>query len=465
MFEIENLDHPHLKIDHWRMERASRWCVIGRNGAGKQYVDKLVLGTLSDVGSEAVKREVAVEQIRLVSFEAQQLVYENELRLAANDSIADEESATRAKDFLPARQLDHPLIDRLEFRHRLSTPYSRLSTGESRKLLVLQAVLEGARLLILDNPFDSLDSGACKSLSEALASLRDDGITLLLLLSNRQDIPVWCENLAVIDGGQLELLDSCDDSETHSRINRLLSNEHGHQPDWPDTAVPLRDYRHPTLVELKDCTVSYSGAPVLAGVEMTIAPLQHTLVTGENGSGKSTLLGLITGDCPQCFSNDVTVFGHRRGSGESVWDIKRNLGIVSNELHRRYRVRCSALTVVCSGFFDSIGVYDPVGDQQLDIANQWLAAAGLGGRGEESFREMSYGEQRLVLIARALVKSPLMLILDEPTQGLDEINRSRVMNLLETLNARRHSTVVFVSHRSDEHLPLFQQHIHLERPA
>ena len=113
------------------------------------------------------------------------------------------------------------------------------------------------------------------------------------------------------------------------------------------------------------------------------------------------------------------------------------MGIVSSELHRLYRVRCDALTVVCSGFFDSIGVYDTVNEVQAGIARQWLTAAGLAGRDRDPFHHMSYGEQRLVLIARALVKSPLLLVLDEPTQGLDELNRARVLNLLTTLEARR----------------------------
>ena len=141
------------------------------------------------------------------------------------------------------------------------------------------------------------------------------------------------------------------------------------------------------------------------------------------------------------------------------------MGIVSSELHRLYRVRCDALTVVCSGFFDSIGVYDTVNEVQAGIARQWLTAAGLGGRDTDPFHQMSYGEQRLVLIARALVKSPLLLVLDEPTQGLDELNRARVLNLLTTLEARRHTTLIFVSHRQDEHLPLFQQHLHLQFTA
>ena len=164
----------------------------------------------------------------------------------------------------------------------------------------------------------------------------------------------------------------------------------------------------------------------------------------------------------QCFSNDVTVFGHRRGSGESVWEIKRHLGLVSNDLHRRYTVRCDVLSVICSGFFDSIGLYVAPTELQVRLGKEWLEAVGMDGKAELAFQSLSYGEQRLVLIARAMVKSPLLLVLDEPTQGLDEINRDRILGFMSALEARRHSTLLFVSHRQDEFLPLFEQHIHLK---
>ena len=122
------------------------------------------------------------------------------------------------------------------------------------------------------------------------------------------------------------------------------------------------------------------------------------------------MLGLITGDCLQCFSNDVSIIGHRRGSGESVWEIKRHLGLVSNDLHRRYTVRCDVLSVVCSGFFDSIGLYDTPTEMHLRIGREWLAAVGMADKGTTLFQSLSYGEQRLVLIARAMVKSPLLLV-------------------------------------------------------
>ncbi len=463
IFSATQLEHAHLSIDQWHIVRGDAWCVLGRNGSGKQYIDQLLLNTLENYSCSSVERALAEDQIRLVSFEAQQAIYENELRLAATDLLPEEETATRARDFLPEAEWHNTLIDTLGLRHRLDRQYRQLSTGESRKLLVAQAILEGAELLILDNPFDSLDGEACGHLSNALEAALELGITLVLLLSNRQDIPHWCQSFAAVKEGHFLLLGTREQGQIDEAVDAVFAAENREQPDWPDSLSGLNDYKHDHLVELRHCNVSFGGVQIIQNLSLKVAPLQHTLVTGGNGSGKSTLLGLITGDCPQCYSNDISVLGYTRGSGESVWDIKRDIGLVSNDLHRRYRVQCTTLAAVCSGFFDSIGIYDAVGEQQQDIAEQWLAAAGLAGRSKDRFQALSYGEQRLVLIARALVKSPLLLILDEPTQGLDEINRLRVMNLLETLNQRQHTTVIYVSHRRDEHLPLFTQHLHLEQ--
>ncbi|WP_274620731.1 ATP-binding cassette domain-containing protein [Colwellia maritima] len=153
--------------------------------------------------------------------------------------------------------------------------------------------------------------------------------------------------------------------------------------------------------------------------------------------------------------------GFKRGSGESIWDLKKHMGIVSAELHRQYRVNGDLLTVVLSGFYDSIGLYQQPEHYHIEIAQQWLAKIGLLPYQHNSFRSLSYGEQRLALIARALIKSPYLLILDEPTQGLDELNRHRLLNFLEHLAEQKHSTMLLVSHRKDEFLPIFEQHIKL----
>jgi molybdate transport system ATP-binding protein len=170
---------------------------------------------------------------------------------------------------------------------------------------------------------------------------------------------------------------------------------------------------------------------------------------------------MITGDNPKCYANDLRIFGIQRGSGESIWELKRDMGIVSPDLHRNYRAPGTTRQVVLSGLFDSIGLYRrPTGIQERR-AMQWLEWIGLAGRAGQPFRRLSFAEQRLVLIARALIKLPRLLILDEPTQGLDNHNRAGLLDFLEQIAANRISTVLYVSHRQDEYRPFFRRHIRL----
>ena len=206
------------------------------------------------------------------------------------------------------------------------------------------------------------------------------------------------------------------------------------------------------LVRLTGGHVAYGEQVVFHGLDFTVSPGQHTLIEGPNGSGKSTLLEMITGDHPQAYSNDLHLFGRRRGTGETVWDIKKNVGLVSARLHRDYRVGGSVEDVLVSGLFDSIGVYQKIEPSHRARARAWLDWLDLGLAPSAAFRELSFGHQRLVLIARAAIKVPPLVVLDEPTSGLDPDNRTRVLDLVDSLCTQKKSTVLMVTHRPDERL-------------
>jgi molybdate transport system ATP-binding protein len=204
------------------------------------------------------------------------------------------------------------------------------------------------------------------------------------------------------------------------------------------------------LVELKRGTVRYGDFTVFEGLDFCVRPGEHTLIEGPNGSGKSTLLEMICGDHPQGYSNDLTLFGRRRGSGETVWDIKKNVGLVSPKLHRDYRVGGSVEDAIVSGLFDSIGVYREREPSHRARALRWLSWLALDVAPDHAFRALSFGEQRLTLIARAAIKVPPLVVLDEPTAGLDADNQARVLELIESLCSQERTTVLFVTHRKDE---------------
>jgi molybdate transport system ATP-binding protein len=224
-------------------------------------------------------------------------------------------------------------------------------------------------------------------------------------------------------------------------------------------SVAAHDAQKAPLVLMRQVTVSYAERRVLDGLNLEIAPGQHTLVRGPNGCGKTTLLNLINGDNPQVYANDVTICGMKRGSGESVWDVKKQLGQVSYALHVEYAYRCTANLIECvlSGFYDSIGLYQEPGYAQIHAAERWLSVVGLLGKRAQAFTQLSYGEQRVALILRAVIKQPPLLILDEPCHGLDPRHRSEVLTIADYIGRHTDSTLLYVTHDPEEVLGCTRQ--------
>lgn len=465
--QLHQIKTPHLDIAHWQVQRGECWAVLGRNGSGKRHLADLLTGrTSASAGSVAIE----YHDVRLLSFEQQQSFYEQELHDDDTDFMDMLDPGTTVRELLGIGTQMPEDLHFLQLDHVLDRGYRQLSSGESRKALLAQALLQKPDLLILDEPFDSLDLRSKAALSDYFqAVLRKGDTALLFLLNTVEDIHPWHTHIAFMElsvdsvsmdrKGSLLTQGTREEILGNADLMSLLHFDAARLPPWPE-ALPQDGVGEP-LVRLCKGRVSYGDTVIFDGLDLELHHGDHTLITGANGSGKSTLLSLICGDHPQCYGNDLLLFGRRRGSGETIWDIKRRLGLVSPALHRDHRVPGSALEIVASGFFDSIGLYQTPHEAQVRHARRWLELVGLAGSGGTPFKLLSYGEQRLVLIARALVKQPPLLILDEPTQGLDDINRHRVLYFLEHLANQAHTTIIMASHRLDEHLPLFKRHIQL----
>ena len=442
------------------MQPGECWVILGRNGAGKRHLANLIVGGPEVEEISAQKLTHDFRSIALLSFEAQQAFYEEELKKDDSDFLDRPDPGTTVRELLALTDELPAELRFLGLDKILDRGYRMLSSGEARKTLLAQAILQNPDLLILDEPFDSLDIASKQQLQDFFQHLLQEGKTaLLFLLTTVEEIFPWHTHVAVMEKGEMIAQDNRSAILPDADIQALLAFDPQLLPPWPE---PLQ--RSPVadpLVVLHQGRVSYGDTLIFANLELTITQGAHTLVTGHNGAGKSTLLNLLTGDHPQCYGNDLTLFGHKRGSGESIWELKRRIGIVSPGLHRDHRVPGSALHIVLGGFFDSIGLYEDVSATQIQHAKSWLALVNLTHHSNTPFKQLSYGEQRLVLIARALVKQPLLLILDEPTQGLDEVNRHRVMYFLEHLSSQSQTTIIMASHRLDEHLPLFVNFIAL----
>ena len=287
-----------------------------------------------------------------------------------------------------------------------------------------------------------------------------DAITHVLEFSDRQIS--YCGERA----GYEALLKERGEKDAAAEVEKRQSFKNGFEElqgnGGFDTAAarPLNQQPEDILVEMHDVNVGWDDHKVLRHLDWKLVRGEHWLVRGPNGSGKTTFLELITGDNMQVFSNDVRIFGNRRGSGETIWDIKKRLGIVSYRMHVEYRMLggTSLLAVIISGFRDSIGLYDQPTDLEIATAKKWLALGGFEGRESENFGNLSYGEQRAILILRSAVKTPEILILDEPCHGLDEQYRSKILHLMELIGNGGTTTMLHVTHDPTEVLPC-EKHI------
>ena len=409
--------------------------VTGPNGSGKSTAARALAARVAGA--------------RLLSAETQQAFYEAQLAADESNFKGGVDTSATVRELLGEPGRHHPLFAAFRLEPLWQRGYRLLSTGEARKALLLATVLSEPSLLILDDPFDGLDRAACAELAHAIVHVAEHLPVLVVGTFAARDLPFPVEAL----------------SEVMVIVERRLSFRGSPQAflaravyeATPRTPPPvhLGSWFEPLdpsvpLVQLRAGRVRYGEQIVFDRLDFSVARGQHTLIEGPNGSGKSTLLELITGDHPQAYSNDLCLFGRRRGSGETVWDIKKNVGVVSSRLHRDYRVGGSVEEVLLSGLFDSIGIYHKPEPSHRARARAWLDWLELGLAPNAAFRDLSFGQQRLVLIARAAIKLPPLVVMDEPTSGLDPDNRTRALELVESLCKQQASTVLLVTHRADE---------------
>jgi molybdate transport system ATP-binding protein len=221
-------------------------------------------------------------------------------------------------------------------------------------------------------------------------------------------------------------------------------------PAGKDDPLKVDETLPEILISMENVTVKYDKTTVLDRISWTMKAGENWVIFGPNGCGKTTLLNLVTGDNPQAYANKIYLFGKRRGTGESIWEIKRRTAIVSSEFQIRYRKPITAFEVVLSGFFDSVGLYRNFSTEQKETVEQWLEILGVADKSDRFFNQLSYGEQRMLLLARSLVKMPQILILDEPCQGLDPINRGRILDAIDVIGGHSKTNIIYVTHYPDE---------------
>ena len=450
---------------NWKLWGNQHWAIVGPNGSGKSALAAVLSGEGKALSGQirGVPDDVAV-----VSFEAQAELIERERKKDDADLLDVISEGTPVSEMLDECARDEEmklaLIRAFNFEHLLDRSFRKLSSGETRKVLLIRALTAKPDLLILDEPFEGLDASSLEYLVQLLGEMAAN-TPMVLVLNRFDEIPAFVTHVAYTDHGRIEHQVAREDKEAVEDLHQLLHLK------TTDLSVPPADDKPKRpdleqgepLVKLSEAKIAYGDKTIFEGLNWEISPGAHCQVTGPNGSGKTCLLNLITGDHPQCYVNNIRVFGMQRGSGESIWDIKQYIGYVSSALQWEYKVSVSVRNAVISGFYDSIGLYQKPTDRQKEIADRWLALLGMTKVSNRPFNQLSFGDQRLILIARAMVKHPPLLILDEPCLGLDDLNRQLVLALVEKICAGSETTVLYVNHRPQDRIEGINAHLAIEQ--
>ena len=463
----------------WRMaepinlhiEKGEQIAIVGDNAAGKSRLVEVLTGhyplLLNEVQYDfsPSKSSLVSDNLKYISFRdsygEQDGTYYYQQRWNQHDIAEDTPKVGQLLKSNTFSQMFH--LDELADKYIIS-----LSSGELRKFQMAKALATNPRILILDNPFIGLDAQTRKDFRNLLETLtRETNMLVILVLSKRDDIPDFITHVLPVEG--LRLLPKMKLEEYRKQYAAIPRPELSEEiKDWI-ADLPVRELKESDfyphnggeILRFRDVSIRYGERTILQPLNWTVHEGERWALSGPNGSGKSTLLSLVCADNPQAYACNIELFGHRRGTGESIWQIKKHIGYVSPEMHRAYLKDIPSIDVVASGLSDSVGLYMRPKPEQKQTCLDWMRVFGVDGVADRSFLKLSSGEQRLCLLARAFVKDPELLILDEPLHGLDDRNRSLVRQIIKQFCLRKHKTLVMVTHYQEELPDCITHSLHL----
>lgn len=355
------------------------------------------------------------------------------------------------KDTPERRALQQRLYSTFALQPLLDKPTPFLSSGELRKFKLTETLLASPRVLIMDNPFIGLDASTRDDLCELLATIsRKPDLQIILVLSKTDDIPPFITHIVEVSDNIVR---------PKQTLDQYLHNKEAQPPHVLEKdmvqailGMPYKDNEYHTkeVVRMNGISIHYGSRTILKDLSWVVNNGERWALVGRNGAGKSTLLSLVCADNPQSYACDIALFDQSRGTGESIWDIKKHIGYVSPEMHRAYKRDLPTIQIVASGLKDSVGLYVKPNEKELEVCRFWMSVFGIEHLCNRTFMKLSSGEQRLALLARAFVKDPELLILDEPLHGLDNRNRRLAKDIIETFCQRHNKTLIMVTHYESE---------------
>lgn len=453
----------------WTIRAGEQWAVVGPNGAGKSLLAGILQRKFALKEGEVVfasegrvsdlVKSIAFKDIYSLA-DCRNTYYQQRWHSTEVDDVPTVEEILREymgtdnlKEILSVFGIGSLLPKKLIF----------LSSGELRKFLIVRTLLARPQMLVLDNPFIGLDAPSRDLLVEMLGQLtRLDGVQVVLLLSNPADIPAMITHvLPVFDRLCLPPMTReafLRDQALQEKLFPAFSPEHIRLP-----AASRAPSAHAVTFRMEHVSIRYGSRTILRDLDWEVRNGEKWALAGPNGAGKSTLLSLIYADNPQSYANTLYLFDRKRGTGESIWEIKQRIGYVSPEMHLYYMENVPAWQIVGSGYFDSVGLFRKCNARQEQGALEWMRLFGIGHLKDRSFLTLSSGEQRLALLARAFVKDPDLIILDEPLHGLDAANKQRAAAIIERFCEREGKTLIYVTHYPNELPPCVDRRFALSK--
>jgi molybdate transport system ATP-binding protein len=454
-----------LKDLNWTINYGDNYVLYGESGSGKTALAKIITGLQNAIGNVEICFDSESTLPAEALFVESWYQFKN-LEGVANFYYQQRYTSQQAKDTLTVHaELVHfgkekglhfdqvePILEALNFSSFAGSQLIELSSGEHKKLQLVKALWLKPQLLIIDQPYTGLDRASRKNLNVQLDLLSTNGVQLLLIC-NDQELPSSINCFARIVDGQIAI--------SNSREVPSVSNEENTK-EIPDFLKEPPAFSSDNIVKMVDVNISYGEKQVLKNISWEVKAGEKWLLQGHNGSGKSTLLSLVNGDHPQSYANELYLFGNRRGSGESIWEIKQHIGLISPEFHWYFDANATVWQSIASGFYDTVGLFQQLPYTKSAQVDKLVAYFGLTTAKNELLSTVPLGKQRLVLLARTIIKNPELLILDEPCQGLDQQQTQHFNHLVDELCSNG-MTLIYVGHFESQLPKCLEKRILLEK--
>lgn len=456
---------------NFSVKEGEHWAIVGENNSGKTALLKVIEGNLLINGGKIERNYFEPYQHKSIEdpfFTHKNLLAnigaKHNFRNLANITsfyyqqrynTYDAEDAQTVAQYLKAIQAEAKVespawnyskaIETLDLAHLEESQVIKLSNGETKRLLIAAALLKNPKILMLDNPLVGLDISTRHHFNDILNAIIKSGITILMVTSP-MEIPAAITHVAVLSEGKVIQTSKREEFEYHEsnakpsldlqRIEDLFPTSNHHQFE--------------TIIKMVGVSISYGSNKVLDNIHWEVQQGERWSLSGPNGSGKSTLLSLITGDNPKAYANDITLFDKKRGSGESIWDIKKQIGFVSPELYQYFPIENTCGHVIESGFYDTQGLFRKSQPEKQANVLKWMEFLGIDPYINSRFKDTSTSTQRLCMLARALIKNPPLLILDEPCQGLNKAQQAYFRDIIDAICNISDTTLIYVTHYEEE---------------